>query len=85
MNLLSDLEYPVFDDVVANMDIRTARYNLVNKLWRYLDVKPEFPPMRPSIFDILEGDEKDPVQTWVDKAHVDNVILSLPKTWNLMI
>ena len=30
-------------------------------------------------------EESDDVETWVDRAHVDRFILSLPKTWDTML
>ena len=43
LTLWLDLENPLFDDAVADMDKRSAIYCRVNKMWLYINVKTELP------------------------------------------
>ena len=38
-----------------------------------------------AFFGVLEIDTRDPVHLWIEKAHVDNFVLTFSKRWNLII
>ena len=37
------------------------------------------------IYSITPVEESEDVKTWVEKAHVDRFILTVPKTWDTML
>ena len=43
------------------------------------------PQRHQALWYIKPLEESDDVETWVDRAHADTFILSLPKTWDTII
>ena len=48
-------------------------------------VKQEFAQDAPAIYDIRPVVEFDDVKTWLVRAHVNRLILIIPKTWDAML
>ena len=48
-------------------------------------MKQEHAPEAPSIYGIISAKESDDVETWVDRAHADRFIFTVPKTWDTIL
>ena len=50
-----------------------------------LNVKPEFPVEKLTIFCIVDTEDNKRVHFWINKGRMDNFHLIMPKSWDLMI
>ena len=50
-----------------------------------LDSSLEHPIQEPTIYDIVDANENDPIHIWVYKGKLDNFMLIMTKSWDFMI
>ena len=48
-------------------------------------MKPEFPVEEPTIFGMVDTEDKKSIYFWINKGSMDNFHLIMPKTWDLTI
>ena len=62
-----------------------ARHKLIQSYMLSLKVKSENPIEEPTIYGIVDADDNDPIQVWINTSKVDNFMQIMPKSWNRMI
>ena len=62
-----------------------ARHKLIQSFALSLKVNPENPVQEPAIFVIVDSEDSEPVNFWINKGRVDNLCLIMPESWDLMI
>ena len=50
-----------------------------------INVNPEFPVEKPTVFGYVDAEDIAPVNFWINKGSLDNFHLIMPKSWDLMI
>ena len=62
-----------------------ARHKFIHSYMLSLKIKSENPVKEPTVFGIVDANDSDPIQVWINKGKVDNFTLVMPKSWDHMI
>ena len=64
---MANLEYPVFESNVINVEKKVARHKLIQSYMFSRKFKSENPVEEPSIFGIVDANGSDSIQVWINK------------------
>ena len=80
MRLWPNLDRPVFEMNIVNEENKVTRHKLTQSFVLSLNVKPEFPEAKPTMFVIVNPEDNEPVNFWINKGRVDNFCLIMPNS-----
>ena len=70
----------LYESDVVNREKKVAKHKLIKScVLSLLNIKSHHPTQEPAIYGIVDSDENEPVQVWIDKGKVNNFVLIMPK------
>ena len=82
---MDDFEGPECQKNVIQRKKKRATHKLITAHQFACKVKAELPSEEPTIFGIRENLEFEPMDIWIQRAHIDHFLIMHPRNWDSML